>query len=806
MLIRFLILLILITVFTQKVIASAITGIIQDATTNEPLPSASIYILNSIDSLVISGGKSDLKGRFTIGNLNNGQYLLKVSYIGYDDSPVMHFEIKNDLPYDLGIISLRPISTELSEILIIADKPIIEMASGKKIFNVDKNLISTGGTALDIMKNIPSIDVDQDGNILFRGSSNVRILIDGKVSSLFQSENNGLEKIPADMIEKIEIITNPSSRYDAEGVAGIINIVLKKNLNPGFNGFFSLNAGTRDKYGGAINLDYSFDNFTINSGYDFRSEIMTMDLSIIREILEPAYNSQSNSNQINNRRRKYYNHSFKTALSYAPDQSTSYSVSSLIFANNSKFNELSNFNFINNIGTIETIRQGIYSSSTPEFNFDLSASFHKKFNSDDNSLLINLVYSQSDENENTHLTYNSFTPTFIVIDSSLRQNTDYIEKYSNGYIEIMYQDNFFDITFESGVKSSFRSSDGNYSYKLFDPSSSLWLDPYMVSNHFIYNEYINAFYFILNRNISDFYLEVGLRIEHSIVNTEQKKSDEKNSQIYMDFFPNVGISHKFNPTNELSLNYSRRISRPYLFYLNPHKDLRDPYNVRYGNPDLLPEYINSFEINYLTLFNKLSIISTLYYRNTNQSMSRFLKLEGNNTIAMTFVNIDRDYKIGLELGISGEIQPWWNLNANFSYYYSKFDGGEKYSNISNENFQWYLRLNSNFKIIDNLNFQISGFYNAPTATLQGTRLAMYALDAGLKYDLFDNKLSLSLNWSDIFDIRKFSVNVYGKDFFTRRQFKRETSIVNFNITYRLNTKKSIPRKTRDSEIEPSDIF
>lgn len=806
MILRLIIFLSLILIFCQQLIASSISGIVQDAITNEPLPSASIFVLNSKDSSIITGGKSNLKGKFSITNLKDGQYFLKISYIGYDDSQLIQFEIKNDNPADLGAIALSPTSTELAEIQIVADKPIIELSSGKKIFNVDKNLISTGGTALDIMKNIPSIDIDNDGNVLFRGSSNIKILIDGKTSSLFQSENSGLEKIPADMIEKIEIITNPSSRYDAEGVAGIINIILKKNLNSGFNSIFSLNAGTKDKYGASLNLDYDLDNFKLSGGYDFKSEISTMDLSIIREINESDINSANNSNQINNRRRKYYNHSVRTAVSYIPDKSTSYSISSLLFANDSKFTEFSNYNFFNKYGTIETIRMGDYKSSTPEFNIDLSASFNKQFSTDGNLLTVNVIYSKSEEKENTLLAYNSLNPSYVIIDSSFRQNTEYLEKYSNGYLEIIFQNNFLYFNLESGFKSSFRSNDGNYLYSVFDPTSSQWLDPYKVSNHFLYDEFIHAAFLILSRNIFDLHIELGLRVEHSTINTAQLTSGQKYSNIYMDFFPSISISRKFSPKDELSLNYSRRISRPYLHFLNPYVDMRDPYNIRYGNPDLLPEYIDSYEINYLTLINKLSLISTLYYRNTNQSMSRYLKLEENNAIGMTFVNIDRDYKIGMELGLSGELFPWWNINANFSYYYAKFDGGEKFSNITNENFQWYARLNSNFKIIDNLNFQLSGFYNAPTATLQGTRLAMYALDAGLKYDLFNNKLSLSLNWNDIFDIRKFRVNVYGIDFVTKRQFKRETSIINLNATYRLNTQKPMPRKIRDRETEPTDLF
>ncbi len=790
--------------------SNSVAGIIQDRITSEPLPSASIVIMTKYDSSIVTGGRTNNRGKFIINNIHIGDYLLKISYIGYEDSQLLNFTIRkeNDL-VDLGIINLTPSTTELTEIQIVAEKPVIELSAGKKIFNVDKNLISTGGTALDVMKNIPSIDIDNDGNISLRGSTNVKILIDGKSSSIFQSENNSLEKIPADMIEKIEIVTNPSARYDAEGVAGIINIILKRNINNGFNSIVSVNTGSGDKYSTSINLDYDLNSIKLFGGYDLRSDIRKMNFYSSKQELNMLNGDKYKSlDQTNNRRRKHFNNTLRAGANYSLDNTTTISLSSFLLFSNTKFTEISNYNHFENQNTVSNFSSGDYKNISPENNFDLSASFNKFFNGKTHSLSIDLFYSKSDEDEFSDLTNHYFPIPQTPIDSIFSQKTEYYEKFENAYLQAQYNNSYSFGNIETGIKSSYRSNDGDFIFRTFDRNTSQWIDLAKVSNHFIYKEYISAGYLLYLTDIFDFNFSLGLRTEYTIINTQQITTNDKHSNNYLDLFPSLGISKKIDQIHELQLNFSRRISRPNMFYINPYVDMRDPLNIRYGNPELMPEYINAYELSYLTIIHKLSFFSTLYYRNTNNSISRYLKLEENGAIGMTFINIDNDDRYGIELGLTGEILPWWRLNSSFNYYYSRFDGGAKYSNITNENYQWSSRINSTFTLLENLNLQISGFYNAPNATLQGMRLAMYSIDAGIRYELFNNKLTLNLNWNDIFDMNKFRINVNGEKFFVQRQFKRETSVINFNITYRLNAQKAqIRRPTeRERQSEPVDMF
>lgn len=750
-----------------------IKGKIVDAATSAPLSRANVSIIALPDSSVATGAVADASGKFEISNIRLGTYIVRINYVGYEtfnSEPIaITREIKN---VDLNTIGLIQTATRTNAVEVTAERQMVEYSQGKRIFNVDKNIAATGGTALDIIKNIPSVSVDIDGNVSLRGSSNFRLQINGKPTSI--SPTIFFEQTPASSIESIEIITNPSARYDAEGMTGIINVILNQKRDEGLNGLFSVNMGTRDKYSFSVNSTYQYGDWNFFLNYDYGSRRMQGNgnsyritrLSDTTELIQEFKN-----------RRSFLNQGIRTGFEYNFSKFDQLSMSTSYRASEGTRNRNIDYkNYLN----FATIPNSLYNRLSKDEDdnpyWDYSLNYKHNFGERGHDLTFDLYFSNFDGNDEGSYVQTWKSPVSPVLEEATKSNN--INRNIN--IQSDYSYPFGNYKLETGAKVSFQKLDDDY--KFFQYSA---LDTNK-SNRFLYNERISAAYAILSGKFDDFSVQFGVRFEHSKIETELKTTGEKNGQDYANFFPSANFSYKLSKTDEFQVNYSRRINRPRSNFLNPFVDYSDPYNLRGGNPRLKPEFINAYEIAYVKNFKIMSVTPTLFYRQTDDNISFVADIVSDGIIKTTFENVAKGTNYGLELNVTFDYFKFMRLSSDFSYYRSEIKGKDKSLEMDNNDYSWSIRTNASIFLSRELSMQITGFYTGPTVTPQGQRYSFSSLDFGARYEMFDRKLALTLRISDIFNEMKFGGYSKNSNFYSRYTMKRETRVAYLGFQYKIN--------------------
>ncbi len=788
--------------YAQSKPSAVLEGLVIDEQSGEALPKANISLLNPIDSSVVTGDIADSKGKFQIKNIPLGKYLLRVKYVGYDQNIIENLALNSSETKQLGKIALKQSAALMPEVKVSAEREMMQFQNGKKVFNVDKNISAAGGTAVDVLKNIPSVNIDVDGNISLRGSSNLNIMINGKPSTIMQTGSNALEQIPSGAIDKIEIITNPSAKYEAEGMTGIINIVMKQDNQSGVNGLATLNIGTKDKYAAGISLNYNFGNFNIFSGYDYGNRRGGMDGSSVRKTTvdtSTTYLKQSVA-----RKPKFLSHNAKLGFDYFIDPFNSLTMSGNLRINTRDFGvQSSNYLIDFDSSPINTtIRNNSEKDDGPSF--DYSANYKHKFDAKGHELTADIFYSKYDDNEIINLNEIMYDAAMNPLpNQALPQKSDNDNIYKTTTLQSDYV-----FPFESGdkIESGFKFNNKIISSDLVYSSltqGNIWNYDSSRSNSANYDERILAAYFIYNGKLSDFSYSLGLRAEQTNMLFEQKTLDQDYKQDYFKLFPSISASYKFTQSDELQASYSRRINRPNSHQLNPFIDYGDPNSIRYGNPQLKPELVDAYELAFVKNFEMVSITPTLFYRKTTDIISRFAEVISSEVIATTFENMSKGEDYGLELNISADYQKWLRMSADFSYYKTSIEGEKGLTKYNNEDYSWTSRFNFNIMLMRELSFQITGNYTGPTVQAQGTRDPMYSIDLGARYDILDRKATLTFRVSDIFDTMTYSGSTKGQNFDYDFDFKRQTRIAYIGFQYKINEGQQKREKKRSQDMENS---
>lgn len=765
-----------------------VTGIIVDSKTSNPIEYANVVLYKAKDSTLVTGGVTNTKGVFNIDKVPFGGYYLKVNFIGYAPQIVPDVKVTPKAPeVNVGKIKFQPGSTSLTEVTITSEKKLVEYTLDKKVINVEKNIATTGGTAVDVMKNVPSVTVDVDGNVSLRGNGNITILIDGRPSAMTGASRSAvLEQIPASSIESIEIITNPSARYQAEGMTGIINIKLKKKMSKGFNGIISANIGTGDKYNGSINLNYNLGKVNFFASIDGSSRIMDGWMKSTRE------------NTLNDSTTKY----IQSASFQRFRQGAGVKFGTDFFINSKNAITIS-FGYENRSGkNPESFASSAYNlnnsllyynvkNSTEdeeEISKDLALNYKKIFKRKEQSLTADIIYNNSGETNKSDLSLQDYN-----LDSTIANTNPALENandYYNNYMVSAQTDYIhpFDSTsrFETGYKYINRNMDQDYLMKNYLYPTTEWINDTTKSNHFIYNEQVHAVYVIYSKIYKKFSYQIGVRAEQTMTTADQKTDSKKYTNDYLGFFPSAHVTKKFGKDNDIQISYSRRINRPDIHSLNPFIDYGNPLQIRYGNPELKPEYINSYEIGHTKYWKKSSINSSLFYKQIYDVIKNWSFLDTNGVTHSTSMNMSKGTSYGIEMIFDLEILKWWKVNASGSYFRTIIDGSNMETNLTNDNYSWTARIGSNISIAKICDIQITGFYNGPMVSAQGQMNEMYSMDIGAKKDFFKNRLSVSLRCSDVFNTMKYDFIQSGDGFSFHNTRKRETRIGFLGISYKIN--------------------
>jgi hypothetical protein len=764
-----------------------VTGQLLDDSNNEPLMFASIVIFRERDSTMVTGGISDELGRFAVDRVPFGRYYLTVNYIGYPRMEVGDIVITpRNTEFNTGLIRVIPGAEMLSEVTVEAARQLMEVGLDRRVFNVDQELTASGGSAIEVMQNIPSVAVDFDGNVSLRGSSNVTILIDGRPSGLTGlSGSEALEQIPANMIDRIEVITNPSVRYAPDGTSGIINIVLKKERRAGYNGMLSLNASTRNTYNGSLNLNYKINDLNFFANYSgrifntdgfgstFRTNFLS-DTTYMDQRLdfENSMNSQNFTLGMDYQLNRYNTMTFSVMYnSWERDalNNTDYSALGSDRDITSLFNRFSG-DGMDNSGLSYTLNyRRTFEERNRELNTDIVFSDRSMTRTEDN------VQRFLDLNRNSNGQPN-------LLENTRMDAKNWMFSAQTDYIQPLGQDRKLEV----GGRVYMREMDSDFNFFNFDHQVSDWVNNSGLSNRFVFSEQVFSAYGMFSTMAGPYSIQAGLRMEQAFVEGQQRTTNDVFSNQYFSLFPSMHLRRNFENSQNAQLSYSRRISRPNNRVLNPFVSYTDPYDLSYGNPKLNPEFINSLELGYTRFWEKTTLNPSLFYRFTEGMITRFRTMDENGIAYTTWENLNTGISYGAELVASRQLASWYRVNGTFSYFRQIVEGGDAMMEMRNDSYSWSARLVNNFTFPKGWSAQLNAFYRSPVVMIQGEMREMYAADMAVRKNVLGNRGTITLRLSDIFNTQRFRMYNYGNNFAIDTERVRNSRMLFVGFSYRIN--------------------
>lgn len=756
-----------------------ISGLIVDDQGN-PVPFGNVAAYNFVDSVLVTGAVSDANGKFEIG-IGPGNYYITITFLSYEDKTIPNITVSNK-DIELGRIILLPSTDVLEEVIIKGEKDAVELQLDKRVFNVSKDLSNVGANAADILGNLPSISVGVDGAVSLRGSENVTIWINGRPSSLTSRDPDALRKLQGNMIESVEVITNPSSRYDAAGEVGIINIILKKNQEKGFNGSFMVNGGVPTLLGGSYSLNYRNKNVNFFSSYgiDYRK-------SPGKGTSYQQFTSADTSFayiQNTNRSRGGLSHNLMAGMDYYLNDlssitgSFSYNPSNSVNTATTEYLDYDANEVLTNT-TVRTERE-----VEDEENIELSLNYNKDFKQKGRKFTVNGQWIRSEDNESTDYTQ-SLPDGGIKLQRAVNDANE-----TNWLFQSDYTHPFSPETkMEAGLKTTTRIIKNDFSLEEQDAELN-WIPFDAFTNNMVYTERIHAIYLMADTKLNKVSIQAGLRGELSDITTELTARDEINKQDYFNLFPSAGLSYEFKKNNTLQLSYSNRISRPDFRNLLPFSDFRDPRVYFVGNPTLRPEYTNSYEAGYLLNWSSGSILSSVYHRHRTDVIQRITDTPDEDGVTRVIpINLAEENAFGVEFNFSLSIQNWWKINTTANFYRAITEGTYQDERLYSDTYTWTNRTTSKMTFFKNLDFQASFNYRAPRITPQGEDLSIYSIDLGLSRDVLNGKGTLTAGVRDLMNSRKRRSIVDTQGYYSNSEFQWRARQLTVTFAYRLNRDK-----------------
>ncbi len=762
---------------------------------------ASVSVFKGKDSTkAIGGGLTDVRGIFDINDLPLGSYRIVIESVGYKKWKSDKVKLQS-YEENLGKIVVQTSSQNLDEVTVLEQKQEMTMSLDKRIFNVGANLTTVGGTALDVMQNVPSIIVTPDGEIQMRGSSNLLILIDGRPSGITTSNRqSALEMLPADMIESIEIITNPSSKYQADGTSGIINIITKKSKNAGYNLRTNLNVGTREKYNGNISMNLRQGRWNVFGEYNLRDFKRLNTQSLFREQNSKRGNSEinQNSDEIN----RDNNQNTKIGFDFFITKRATISGFALrrLARDNNDENRYSTTDYPETLSEPRLyLRNGIKKGEDKGLDFFLG--YKQTFDKSGQELTIDFTNIDNNGYDNNDYIQNYFYREFTTPSPYLQKRTEQSRATNQNFTRIFQTDYVHPLNerskIESGLRNSLREFDNDFSYSVFENISNSFKKDLRRSNRFVYNENVIAGYVNYGQNWNKWSLLTGIRGEYTDITIDQKTNLIPINRTYLNLFPSVFLNRQINKQHQVQLNYARRINRPSYKALNPFVNTNDLLNLSTGNPYLQPENVNSFELTHLYFKKDFSLNSTIFYRNILNSVAKVRQIIGEDTTLTTFQNLNQNNSFGIELIASHRLAKWLRTNGNVSVFQSDILGQTQAGEFNRSNLSVTARLNFQVKAGKNLSVQFSNNYRSPLLTPQGKVSTIYTADLGAKYDAWKGKVSINLRINDIFNTQEQTIFTDGLGFNAINFKKNETRFLMLGIQYRLYEKLRNPTQQRE---------
>lgn len=805
------------TLFSQQIEKKQITvkGTIFEEGTNFPLEYATVSFINP-QGKTVTGGITDTEGKYNI-DIPEGKYTVQFEFISYKTKQLTNQNLTKNTT--LPNVSLALDAASLDEVVVRAETTEVQVRLDKKVYNIGKDLTSGGATVSDALNNVPSVTVDVDGTIALRGNENVKILINGKPSAIAGfGSTDALRQLPAEAIERVEVITSPSARYDAEGTAGILNIILKKEKTLGLNGSLSTSIGVPLNSNASGNINLRTDKFNIfntigvyyrdspgkayfNNNYFSRTVLDSLGNPIT---IDPEFDQV-----IENRRTDRMSKGFNTNLGIEYFLTDKSSITASVFyrkgdGDDQTINNTSNYN--NNILQEQSSR--LEKQIEDDSNYQFSLNYVNNFNDKGHKLTIDLQYDRGKDNERSLITEQSTLPNFEILPAedirNIENQTEYLAQAD--YVLPIGEN----AQFEAGYRGNFEETVTDYS--LFEEigTSGNFIRNDSLSNVFTYDQNVNAFYTQYGNKLGKFSFLLGLRVENTQLkgklaaenisdNTPFNLNFDKN---YTGLFPTVNLTFEIKENENITLGYNRRINRPNNRFINPFPSRSSEANVFQGNPDLNPAYASAFDLGYLKRWKKLTLTASIYYQNETDAFERVQEETGEVTsngipiIRTLPINLSTNDRYGFEAGLLYNPTKWLTLNGSFNYFLFKTEGFYNDVDYGAENTSYFGRFSSKVKLPGKIEWQTNAFYRGPTNNSQTESEGILSVDMAMSKDIIDDNATLGLNVSDLFNTRKRNSLTTTNTFTSESEFQWRQRQVTLTFTYRFNQKKQRQRPER----------
>lgn len=719
-----------------------VRGTVFEKATNQPIEFATVMLQDKQSKAALSGATTAADGTFLLSAAATG-FTVKVSFIGYAAQEFTDFTPQNG-QVDLGNIYLSAEGQTLDEVLVRAERSQTEFKLDKRVFNVGKDLSSTGASALEVLNNVPSVNVSIEGEVSLRGSAGVQILINGKPSVLASEQGNALGTITAEMIESIEVITNPSAKYEAEGTAGIINIILKKEEREGLNGSLTVNTGTPHNHSVGLSLNRRTEKFNLFSQLGVGYRELPQDREVINRDLVSGTEVQSEG-------REYRNEQFYNII-----LGTDYHINDLnviTLSGNFAYEiedqpSRTDFRFFDGNGLLanEWYREEVTEATNPKWNYELQ--YKKDFeDSKDHVLLFSAMGNFFGKDQSSEFTNTSLLDGETFGDQLTRTNFQEAE-YT---FKLDYTKPFSDqLTLETGAM--YVVNDVSNDFAVSDLEGGDFVVDSSLTNIFEYSQDVLGVYTTGAYEGEQWGIKLGMRVEHTDLKTLLATTGESNNQNFANLFPSLHTSYKLSDRVSVQAGYSRRIYRPRLWDLNPFFNIRNNFSVRTGNPNLLPEFTDSYEVSSIYLLGPLSMNFSVYYRYTTAVVERISVFENNVNITMP-MNIGTNRTTGLEFNAKYSPTTWLTLNGDFNYNYFNRQGELEATSFDFTGDQWAGKLTAKLKLPAQIDFEATGHYESRVQTVQSLVSENYFLDLGLRKKLMKGRGVINLSVRDVFASR-----------------------------------------------------
>lgn len=793
-----------------------ISGKVIDDDMGVPLEYATVSITKPNDPNFIDGSVTDENGNFSI-EVPEGTYNIIVEFISFEKKRFNNRRVNSDL--NLGTIELGIGSDSLDEVVVVAETTQVEVRLDKKIYNIGKDLTTAGGTVSDALNNIPSVAVDVEGGISLRGNDNVRILINGKPSAMAGfGSTDVLAQLPAESIERVEVITSPSARYDAEGSAGILNIILRKEKTLGFNGSLTTNIGYPESYGISANVNLRTDKFNIfnTTGYNYRT-------SPGGGFSDTRYSAGQFDRVIEDRDINRLSRSFNTNLGfeyYLNDASSITMTNFFRFGNDAD----ENFNFSDRFMEGSLVQQTVRREYERERDqsYQLALNYINRFNNAGHQLTADFQYGVDKERQPAIVTE---TATLDLTEEGVGffpSEDVYTEDREN---EFLIQADYVlpigeDTQFEAGYRGNFEEQITDYRLRIEDEETGQ-LERSNLSNIFTYTENINALYTQYGTKFGDFSFLLGLRLENTQLKgvidsplTDEELREEFGFKIntnfdnnYLGLFPTVNLIYELSETENVTLGYNRRINRPRGWFINPFPSRASRTNVFQGNPNLSPAYASAFDLGYLKRWEKLTFTSSVYFQHETDAFERVQQgtgqfFNGIEIIRTIPINLSTNQRIGAEAGLLYNPARWLRLNGSFNFFQFETEGEFNGVDYGAKNNSWFARFSSKITLPGKLDWQTNAFYRGPSENAQTRTEGIFSLDLALSKEIFNENATLSLNVRDALNSRIRDQFTVTERFTQESEFQWRQRSVTLSMIYRFNEKKrDQQRRSREREEE-----